>query len=126
MIKHSAVQLPGPMFVGIGQGGALGRIGQPQVPQLAFAGGQLATNLAQRLGPPQVAEQHSHELAPATEPSGMPLGRMLEDRLLELVTGRQLQHLAKMLDTRSAAIAFHMIYVSQRKRSRVLPPPVKT
>jgi len=39
LIKHGAVQLPGPMFVGISQGGALGRIGQTQVPQLAFAGG---------------------------------------------------------------------------------------
>ena len=79
----------------MGQGGALGRIGQPQVPQLAFAGGQPATNLAQRLGPPQVAEEHGHELAPATEPSGMTLGPMLEDRLFKLVAGKQLQHLAE-------------------------------
>ncbi len=64
LIKHGAVQLPGPMLVGIGQGGALGRIGQPQVPQLAFAGGQSAANLAQGVRPCQVAEQHGHELAP--------------------------------------------------------------
>ncbi len=95
LIKHGAVQLPGPMLFGIGQGGALGRIGQPQVPQLAFAGGQSAANLAQRLGPPQVTEQQGHELSPATEPASVALGPVLGDRLLELLAGKQLQHLAE-------------------------------
>ena len=95
LIKHGAVQLPGPMLVGIGQGGALGRIGQTQVPQLAFAGGQSAANLAQGLRPPQVTEQHGHELSPATEPASVALGPVLGDRLLELLAGKQLQHLAE-------------------------------
>src|ERR1022692_1865316 len=95
LIKHGAVQLPGPMLVGIGQGGALGRIGQPQVPQLAFAGGQSAANLAQGLRPPQVTEQHGHELSPTTEPASVALGPVLGDRLLELLAGKQLQHLAE-------------------------------
>src|SRR5208282_1453249 len=95
LIKHGAVQLPGPVFVGIGQGGALGRIGQSQVPQLAFAGGQPAANLAQRLRPPQVTEQHGHELSPATETTGMTLGPVLGNGLFKLVAGKQLQHLAE-------------------------------
>ncbi len=95
LIKHGAVQLPGPMLVGIGQGGALGRIGQPQVPQLAFAGGQSAANLAQGLRPPQVTEQHGHELSLATKPASVALGPVLGDRLLELLAGKQLQHLAE-------------------------------
>ena len=95
LIKHGTVQLPRPMLIGIGQGGALGRIGQPQVPQLAFAGGQSAANLAQGLRPPQVTEQHGQELAPATEPASVALGPVLGDRLLELLAGKQLQHLAE-------------------------------
>src|SRR5437870_5364639 len=95
LIKHAAVQLPGPVLIGIGQGRTLGRIGQSQVSQLAFAGGQPAANLAQRLRPSQVAEQHGHELSPATEPAGMTLGPVLGDRLLELVAGKQLQHLTE-------------------------------
>ena len=39
LIKHAAVKLPGPVFIGVGQGGALGRIRKSQVPQLALAGG---------------------------------------------------------------------------------------
>src|ERR1017187_4282630 len=95
LIRQGAVRLPGPMLVGIGQGGALGRIVQPQVPQLAFAGGRSAADLAQRLRPPQVTEQHGHELPPATEAAGMALGPVLGDRLFKLVAGKQLQHLAE-------------------------------
>jgi hypothetical protein len=65
------------------------------VPQLAFAGGQPAANLAQRLRPSQMTEQHGHKLAPATEAAGMTLGPVLGDRLLKLVAGKQLQHLAE-------------------------------
>ena len=102
LIKHGAVQLPRPMFVGIGQGGALGRIGQSQVPQLAFAGGQSAADLAQRLRPPQVTEQHGHKLAPATEPAGVTLGPVLGNGLFKLVAGKQLQHL-----TENAGYSYH-------------------
>jgi len=127
LIKHAAIQLPGPMFVGIRQGRTLGRVGQPQVPQLAFAGSQTAADLAQRLRPSQVTEQHGHELAPASKPAGMALGPMFEDGLFKLVAGKQLQHLAE-----NARYSYHgggglpTIYVSQRNRSRVLPPPLKT
>src|ERR1700722_17742366 len=67
LIKHAAVKLPGPVFIGVGQGGALGRVGKSQVPQLALAGGQAAANLAQGLGSPKMTEQHSYELAPTTD-----------------------------------------------------------
>ena len=116
LIKHGAVQLPGPVFIGIGQSGAFGRIRQTQVPQLTFAGGQAATNLAQRLRPSQVTEQHGHELSPATEPASMTLGPVQGDRLLELLAGKQLQHLAE-----NAGYSYHgggglpMVHVSQRK-----------
>ena len=95
LIKHAAVQLPGAVFGGVGQGGALGRVGQAQMPQLAFTGGQAAANLAQRLRPAQMAEQHGHELPPASEAAGMTLGPVLGDGPLKLVPGKQRQHLAE-------------------------------
>src|SRR5208282_5424314 len=95
LIKHAAVQLPGPVFVGIGQGGALGSVRQSQVPQLAFAGGQAAANLAQRLRTPQMTEQHGHELAPTTEPAGMALSPVFNYSPLKIGAGKQLQHLAE-------------------------------
>lgn len=36
-----------------------------------------------------------HELSPATEPASVALGPVLGDRLLELLAGKQLQHLAE-------------------------------
>ena len=106
----------------LGQGGALGRIGQSQVPQLAFAGGQPAADLAQRLGPSQVTEQHGHELSPATEPASVALGPVLGDRLFKLLAGKQLQHLAE-----NAGYSYHggggpLRFTSRNaNRSRVLP-----
>src|ERR1700757_381424 len=94
------------------------------MPQLAFAGGQSAANLAQRLRPPQVAEQHGHELAPATEPTGMALGPVLDDGPLKLGAGKQLQHLPE-----NAGYSHHggggPPYGSRlfnANRSRALPP----
>jgi hypothetical protein len=98
------------------------------VPQLAFAGGQSATNLAQGLRPPQVTEQHGHELPPATEPASVALGPVLGDRLLELLAGKQLQHLAE-----NAGYSYHggggPPYDSRLATQTVaefLPPPLKT
>src|SRR5581483_4079628 len=95
LIEDALVQLPGAVLVGIGQGRALGRVGQPQVPQFAFAGGQATANLAQRLRPAQVAEQHGHKLPPAGKSAGMTLGPMLDNGPFKLVPGKQLQHLAE-------------------------------
>jgi hypothetical protein len=116
LIEHAAVQLPGTMFVGVGQGGTFGRVGQAEMPQLAFAGGQASANLAQRLRPVQVTEQHGHELPPTTKSAGVALGPVLDDRTLELGAGKQLQHLAE-----NAGYSYHggggppMVHVSQRK-----------
>ena len=95
LIEHAAVQLPGPVFIGISQSGALGCVGQTEMSQLAFAGRQSAANLPQRLRSAKVTEQHGHELSPTTEAPSMVLGAMLGDGALELVAGKQLQHLAE-------------------------------
>jgi hypothetical protein len=118
LIKHAAIQLPGTMLVGISQGRAFGSIGQSQMPQLAFAGGQAAANLTQRLRPAQMTEQHGHELAPATDPAGM----ALDDCPLKLGAGKQLQHL-----TENAGYSYHGgsppcgSRLLNANRSRVLP-----
>ncbi len=95
LVEHAAVQLPGAVFIGVGQSGALGGVGQSQMPQLAFAGTQAAANLAQGLRPPQMAEQHGHKLAPAGEAASVALGPVLPDGPLKLGAGKQLQHLAE-------------------------------
>jgi hypothetical protein len=45
--------------------------------------------------PSQITEQHGHELAPTTEAASMALGPVLQDGLLKLGAGKQLQHLAE-------------------------------
>ena len=42
-----------------------------------------------------MAEQHGHELSPATEPAGMALGPVFHHGPLEVAAGKQLQHLAE-------------------------------
>src|SRR6478752_1210453 len=70
--------------------------------QLPHRGAQSATNLTQRLGPPQVAEQHGDELGPAMESTGMAVRLVLFDGGFEFQPGKQLQKLRK-----NAAYSIH-------------------
>src|SRR2546421_512623 len=63
--------------------------------QLAFGGRQSLRDLTQAVGPPQLAEQHGDELAPAGEASRVPLGFVFMHRRLELDAGKQLENLAE-------------------------------
>jgi hypothetical protein len=71
-LEHRSVELPRPMFLGLGQRRAAGGR-DPEVLELALAAPPAATNLPQRVGAAQLAEQHRHELPPAGEPAGMAL-----------------------------------------------------
>ena len=62
------------VFVGIGQGRAAGRFGNPNMHQTPQAAAQAVTNLAQRIGASQLAEQHGDELRPAGKALGGTLG----------------------------------------------------
>jgi hypothetical protein len=53
------------------------------MPQLSFARGQSATNLAQRLGPTELTEQHGYELTPTAEPAGVSFGLVLSNRSIK-------------------------------------------
>jgi hypothetical protein len=52
--------------------------------------------------PSQLAKQHGQELAPTGETARVPLGLVLLDRLFEIPTRKQLQHL------RENAAYFHL------------------
>ncbi len=95
LLEHRLVQFPRPMLIRIGQRGLLGRHRHSQMLQLAFATRQPPTNLAQRMRPSQLAEQHGHKLAPTGETPCVSLGLVLLDRLFEIPTREKLQHLRK-------------------------------
>lgn len=69
----------------------------PQVTQLALRGGQAPSNLEQRMGSAQLAEQHGHTLASTGESSGVALGLCLSYQEIEFPAGEQWQELLKML-----------------------------
>lgn len=63
--------------------------------ELALAGRQTTTDLAQRLSLAQLTEQHGQELSPAGEPAGVTLGLVLLDGLLKLQSRKQLENLGE-------------------------------
>jgi hypothetical protein len=65
------------------------------VRELALAALQTTFDLAQRVGPAELAEQHRHHLAPAREALGRVLRAGVPDQTLELSSGKQLQQLAE-------------------------------
>src|SRR5271157_423170 len=93
LLEHRLVQLPGPVLIGVGQGGLLGRHRHSQMLQLPFATRQTAANLAQGMRASQLAKQHGHELAPTGEAPRVPLSFVLLDGLLEIPARKQLQNL---------------------------------
>src|SRR5205807_3648201 len=93
LFENRLVQFPRPILIGIGQRGLLGRYRHTQVLQLSLAARQAAANLTQRMRPSQLAKQHGHELAPTRETPRVAFGLVLLDRLLEIPTRKQLQHL---------------------------------
>jgi hypothetical protein len=93
-LEHGPVELPGPMFVRVGQRRATRRR-DPQVLELALAAAQPAADLPQRVGPAELAEQHRDELPPAREPTGVALGMRPRHQRLELGPRKELEQLAE-------------------------------
>jgi len=94
LAKDPLVEFPRAVLIGISQGG-MTRGGDSQVFQFTLTTPQPAGNLSERMGSPQLAEEHGHKLPPATKPSGMTLRFGLFDRLLKFGSGKQLQKLAE-------------------------------
>ena len=86
-------QRGGAVFVGIGQGGAAGRLGDPEMNQLAQTAGQAVADLAQRIGAAELAEQHRDQLRPAGKALGVTLGVVLLDQRGELRPRKMLEQL---------------------------------
>jgi hypothetical protein len=90
LAEHFFIKLPWPVLIGVGQRGTRGSLRQTQMPQLAFARRQSTTNFAQRLGRPELTEQHGHKLSPTAEAAGMPFGFMLANRRVKSSSRNQL------------------------------------
>ncbi len=88
--ENLLIQLPWPMLVGIGQCGALGCRIHAEVLELSQAGRQSSTDLSQRLCLTQLAEQHRHELSPATESFYTFLGSCLSYRSYKILMRKYL------------------------------------
>jgi hypothetical protein len=91
LIEDRLKQGPRTMLVGVRQGRALGRTRHPEMLQFAFATRQPATDLAQRMGPPEVAKQHCHELRPTVEATSMSLRSGLSHRPLKIRAWKKLE-----------------------------------
>src|SRR5439155_2015075 len=91
LLEDTLKQFPVTMRIGVGQSGTLGSVVQPQMPQLAPAGGQAPADLAQRVRLPELAKQHGDELAPTGEAARVALGSMPAHQLFELPTRKQLK-----------------------------------
>jgi hypothetical protein len=87
--KDLLIEFPGTMLVGIGQSGTIGS-GDGQMFELALTASQAPGNLPQGMSSAQLTEEHSHKLAPTSEPSGMSLSSCLHHCPLELDSRKQL------------------------------------
>src|SRR5712692_7195459 len=89
--------------------------------ELALATGEAATDLAQGVRPPELAEQHGHELAPTREAARVPLGLRRDDGLLKRSARKELEQL-----TEDAAESRHSGWpsgdaVELRAPARIIP-----
>ena len=76
------------MLVGVGQRRAARRLEDTEVDQSPEAAGQTVADLAQRIGPAELAQQHRDELRPAGEALGGALGVVRLDQRPEFVAGK--------------------------------------
>ena len=81
------------MFVGIGQGGAARRLGNPHMHQPPEAAAQAVADLAQLIGASELTEQHGDELRPARKALGVTLSGVLLYECGELGSGKMLKQL---------------------------------
>ncbi len=73
------VDLPGTVFIGVGQGGVARGFLHPEVDKLAFAGLESFVDFAETLRLSELAEEYRNELVPAAE-AAMNVPRLGERR----------------------------------------------
>lgn len=91
-VKDRFEKLPRPMGVGVGQGRSRWS-DDPQVTELPLRRGQTVTDLPKGLRSSKLAEQHGHELGPTRKPTGMALGSMRSNLILEVHSRKKLEDL---------------------------------
>jgi hypothetical protein len=79
------------MFVGIGEGGFIGGLGDAEMNQFAQATAQAVADLAQRIGVGELTKEHRNELRPTGETLGGTLGGVFLGECGELGTGKVLE-----------------------------------
>jgi hypothetical protein len=92
-VKQILVQLRGPVFVGIREGGFVGGLADAEMNQLAQTTAQAVANLAQRISVSELAEQHRDQLRPAAKTFGAPFCIVFFDQRSELGPGKMLEQL---------------------------------
>ena len=88
------------MLIGVGQGGPAGRFGDAEMDQTAQATGQAIADVAQGVGPAQLAKEHGDELGPAGEALGGTFGVMFFHERGKLGAGEMVEQLIKGLCAR--------------------------
>ena len=81
------------MLIRVGQRRAAGRFGNSQVHQTTQTAGQAVTNLAEGIGPAELAKQHGYELGPAAESLRRALRAVFLNQGAELGTRKMLEQL---------------------------------
>jgi hypothetical protein len=94
LVEDLFIESPRPMRIRVRERRAARR-GDPQVGELAFAAGQPATNLPQRVRTSELTEQHRHELPPAGEPAGVPFGLRRGHGVLKVGSRKKLEQLTE-------------------------------
>src|SRR5258707_7272188 len=84
LLKDRLLQLPRPMFVGVGQRGASRSRWQTQGPKFPFTRGQASADFTQRLGVSQLTKKHGNEFTPETETAGMTFRFVLDRKSTRL------------------------------------------
>ena len=94
-VEELCIELPGAVFVGIGQRAALGRFLHPEVDKLPQTAAQAPADLPQRLGLGELGEEHGDELVPAPEAFGVPFSSMSPHDLFEFEPREEAQQLTE-------------------------------
>ena len=90
LIEHGLIERPRPVGIGVRQRGPV-RSRRAQMRQLALATRQAAADLAQRMGAPELREQHRDELVPAGESACVPLRPRVDHGFLKLGARKKLE-----------------------------------
>ena len=92
-VEQILVQLGGPVFVGVREGGFIRRLDDTKMHQFAQAAAQTVADFAERIGMGELAEQHRDQLGPAAKTLGGTFRVVFLDQRRELGPRKMLEQL---------------------------------